>query len=151
MQYILFTSLVNPTNHRGWLELVFHCRDESGECIAVPQNDCLDKIYSNTENIRADAIFCFRHGWFPLSFDPDSEIILGRFLLAGHEIFTSDQMNNTSSITHFYTNAVPMLCLPLGLLSQQDMKWNASNNMHCWHMSYITYNAVWGQMGWIFF
>lgn len=74
-------------------------REEEWECSGIPQNICTDEIYSNTENMLADVICCFRLGWFPLSFDPDSEIILAQFLHAGHEIFTSYQMNNISSIT----------------------------------------------------
>lgn len=103
-----------------------------------------DKIYSKTETHTSRCDF----HWVLTQ----TEIILGQFLfqLAGHEIFTSYQMNNISSITHFYSNAVRVLCLPYGLLSKQDKKWNASNNIHCWHMYYISNNAVRGQMGLFF-
>lgn len=134
---MLSNSTANPTNHHT----------TGSDCAVIPYDDCPDKIYSNTESTLADVICWFRVGWFPLSFDPDSKIILGQFPLAGHEIFTSYQMNNRSSITHFYSNCVPLLCITLSLLSQQDKKWNATIIIHCWHMSYITNNAVQGQMG----
>lgn len=51
MRYILFTSTVNATGH-----------EEEWECIGIPQNDCTDEIYSNTENMLADVICCFRLG-----------------------------------------------------------------------------------------
>lgn len=120
-------------------------RLQQGEMCSIPQNNCLEEIYSKTENTHV--ICWFRLGCFPLSFDPDYEIILRQSLCAGHEILTSYQMNNISSIAQFHPSAVPLLWLLFCLLSLEEKKLNECNNIPCWHELCKTNKVVWRMDG----